>query len=176
MGMQFFNGRKHFWIWEGRGWGWGEASELHCDPAVETSHVVFTIVHLNCTWKKKVECLKHHKSAQGICQSEIKWDGKRVLQNKGTNAPFAAACVYVWVREYVWDGEGGRVSGRVWTATFFCSFFVVFCFCFVFLLIYSLECDNVMNSHIGEETVTNCYRCLKLCTKLSDQICFWFEK
>lgn len=42
---------------KGRGGGGGEASELHCDSAVETSHVVFTIVHLNCTCKKQVECL-----------------------------------------------------------------------------------------------------------------------
>lgn len=64
-------------------------------------------------------------------------------------------CVYVWDGGG-WEGIGKGLNGNI--------FFLI-----LFIL---LECDNFMNSHIGEETVTNCYRCLKLCTKLSDQICF----
>lgn len=69
-------------------------------------------------------------SAQGICQSEIKRDGKRVLQNKGTNAPLLQ-CVYVWVRESVWgvggSGVGGSGQGLKGSILFY-FFFLIYSF------------------------------------------------
>lgn len=139
--------------------------------------MLFSLLYTWPAHARKGGMFKTPYSAQGICQSEIKWDGEVCPSEQGTKVPFAAVSERYVVCEWM-DACLRACRACMTVHVFYLSMWErIWDVNFIYFRMWHNEQPHLGGGGEGRTAVTDRSSCLKLCTKLSDQTsCFDLEK